>query len=185
MKKIKFTSNKILMKSILTILVFLTLNFSCSKSDSINESNANSNDSSNDNSNNDNNSNEERTTFYLSSSSGNDNSNGSQSNPWKSLSKVSKIEFSPGDSIFFKKGDTFTGHFTITSSGSQDKPIVITSFGSSNNKPIINGSGINISGGDFQEAIYVNNSDNIIFDGLEIQNNRTNKKSGIEDSDSF
>jgi hypothetical protein len=103
MKKIKLTSNKILMKSILTILVFLTLNFSCSKSDSINESNANSNDSSNDNSNNDNNSNEERTTFYLSSSSGNDNSNGSQSNPWKSLSKVSKIESIPTTDFFGHK----------------------------------------------------------------------------------
>ncbi len=139
------------MRSILIILVFLTV--SCSKSDSINNTI--------DNSNNDNNSDEERTTFYLSSSSGNDNSNGSQSNPWKSLSKISNIEFSEGDSIFFKKGDTFTGHFKITGSGSQDKPIVITSFGSSNNKPIITGSGSNISGGDFQEAIYVNNSDNI------------------------
>ena len=63
MKKIKFISNKIFMKSILTILVFLTLNFSCSKSDSINESNANSNDSSNDNSNNDKNGNEEKQHF--------------------------------------------------------------------------------------------------------------------------
>lgn len=172
-------------KSILIILVFLTVSFSCSKSDSINNSNHNSNNNSNDNSNNDNNSNEERTTFYLSSSSGNDNSNGSQSTPWKSLSKISNTELSPGDSIFFKKGDTFTGHFKITGSGSKDKPIVITSFGSSNNKPIITGSGSSISGGDFQEAIYVNNSDNIIFEGLEIQNNRTNKKSGVEDSDSF
>ena len=173
------------MRSILIILVFLTVSFSCSKSDSINNSNDNSNNSSNDNSNNDNNSDEERTTFYLSSSSGNDNSNGSQSKPWKSLSKISNIEFSEGDSIFFKKGDTFTGHFKINGSGSQDKPIVITSFGSSNNKPIITGSGSNISGGDFQEAIYVNNSDNIVFEGLEIQNNRTNNKSGVKDSDSF
>ena len=91
------------MRSILIILVFLTVSFSCSKSDSINNSNDNSNNSSNDNSNNDNNSDEERTTFYLSSSSGNDNSNGSQSNPWKSLSKISNIEFSEGDSIFLKK----------------------------------------------------------------------------------
>ncbi len=64
----------------------------------------------------------------------------------------------------------------------EDKPIVITSYGSSNDKPIISGSGDNISGGDFQEAIYVNNNDNMIFDGLEIQNNRTKKRNDIDDS---
>ena len=187
MKKIEVIINKIFMRSILMILVFLTLSFSCSKSDSIDNSGNNSNDNSNDSSNDNSNNNEsgERTTYYISSSSGNDNNQGSESSPWNSISKISNIELSPGDSIFFKKGDTFVGQFKVNGSGSEDKPIVITSYGSSNNKPIISGSGENISGGDFQEAIYVNNNDNMIFDGLEIQNNRTKKRNDIDDSDSF
>ena len=144
MKKIEVTINKIFMRSILMILVFLTLSFSCSKSDSIDNSGNNSNDSSNDNSNN--NESGERTTYYISSSSGNDNNQGSENSPWNSISKISNIELSPGDSIFFKKGDTFVGQFKVNGSGSEDKPIVITSYGSSNDKPIISGSGDNISG---------------------------------------
>ena len=187
MKKIEVTINKIFMRSILMILVFLTLSFSCSKSDSIDNSGNNSNDNSNDSSNDNSNNNEsgERTTYYISSSSGNDNNQGSENSPWNSISKISNIELSPGDSIFFKKGDTFVGQFKVNGSGSEDKPIVITSYGSSNDKPIISGSGDNISGGDFQEAIYVNNNDNMIFDGLEIQNNRTKKRNDIDDSVSF
>ena len=100
------------MRSILMILVFLTLSFSCSKSDSINSSGNNSNDSSNDSSNN--NESGERTTYYISSSSGNDNNQGSESSPWNSISKISNIELSPGDSIFFKKGDTLLGNLRLT-----------------------------------------------------------------------
>ena len=186
MKKNKIKTKKLYLKFILIILSFLILSFSCSKSDSIDNSgtNNNSDNNSNDN-NNDNNDSTEKTTYYISSSSGNDNNQGTENNPWKTLSKISNIELSPGDSVFFKKGDNFIGHFKINGSGSEDKPLVITSYGSSNNKPILSGSGSTLVGGDFQESIYVNNNDNMIFDGLEIQNNRTNKKNDIDDSDSF
>ena len=40
-------------------------------------------------------------------------------------------------------------------------------------------------GGDFQEAIYILNNDNMVFSDLEIQNNRTVSRSNIDDSDSF
>ena len=127
MKKIEVTINKIFMRSILMILVFLTLSFSCSKSDSIDNSGNNSNDNSNDSSNDNSNNNEsgERTTYYISSSSGNDNNQGSENSPWNSISKISNIELSPGDSIFFKKGDTFVGQFKVNGSGSEDKPCLL------------------------------------------------------------
>ena len=167
----------------------IILNFSCSKSDVSNSSSNNGNSSDNNNGDNNGdggggNNNTERTTFYVSSSIGDDNSDGSQSSPWKSLSKISSKEFSPGDTVFFKKGDSFTGHFTVKGSGSDEKPIVFTTYGSGN-KPILTGSGSSISGGDFQETIYINNYDNMVFDGLEIQNNRTRSRNNVEESDSF
>ena len=40
-------------------------------------------------------------------------------------------------------------------------------------------------GGDNQQAIYVLNNDNMVFNDLEIQNNRVASKSDVDDSDSF
>ena len=72
----------------------------------------------------------------------------------------------------------------MNGSGSADKPIVFTSYGSGN-QPIISGSvGIG-GGGDYQEAIYILNNDNMVFDDLEIQNNRLSSRSNVDDSDSF
>ena len=175
----------------LFVLIFgaaMIFNIGCSKAD-VNDSSNNGNSSGNNNGNNNGgggggSDNTDRTTFYISSSLGNDNSSGSQSNPWKTLSKISNHEFEAGDSLFFKKGDTFSGRFVVKGSGSEDKPIVFTSYGSGN-KPILTGSGSSISGGDFQEAIYVNNEDNLVFQDLEIQNNRTRTRNDIDDSDSF
>ena len=157
---------------ILIFSVAMTFNVGCSKADVTDNSN-NGNNSGNNNGNNNGgggggSDNNDRTTFYISSSLGNDNSSGSQSNPWKTLSKISSREFEAGDTLFFKKGDTFSGRFVVKGSGSEDKPIVFTSYGSGN-KPILTGSGSSISGGDFQEAIYVNNEDNLVFQDLEIQ----------------
>ena len=127
--------------------------------------------------------NDDQTNFYL-SSIGSDSNSGTEDNPWKSLSKLSNKQLSPGDSIFFKKGESFYGHLVVNGSGSTDKPIVFTSYGSGN-KPIISGSvGIG-GGGDYQEAIYILNNDNMVFDDLEVQNNRLSTRSNVDDSDSF
>ncbi len=169
------------------ILIFLV--FSCSSDPEVNDSNNGGNGNSGNGDDNNNgggnggDNNDDQTNFYL-SSIGNDSNNGTLDNPWKSLSKLSSKELSPGDSIFFKKGESFYGHFIVNGSGSDDLPIVFSSYGSGN-KPIISGSvGLN-DGGDFQEAIYILNNDNMVFSDLEIQNNRTVSRSNIDDSDSF
>ena len=77
--------------------------------------------------------------YYLSSSTGNDNNNGSQTQPWKTLSKLSNISLGPGDTVYFKKGDTFRGHYVVDGSGAEGKPITFTSYGSGN-QPILSGS---------------------------------------------
>jgi hypothetical protein len=69
----------------------------------------------------------------------------------------------PGDSLYFKKGDTFTGQLILRDeSGSPEQPILISSFGSGE-KPIIDGNG-------FLAAIHIQNSGYIHLSNLEIKN---------------
>ena len=171
------------------ILIFII--FSCSSEADVNDSNTGGNGNSGNGGDNDNDSgggsggdnNDDQTNFYL-SSIGSDSNSGTEDNPWKSLSKLSSKQLSPGDSIFFKKGESFYGHLVVNGSGTADKPIVFTSYGSGN-QPIISGS-VGIGGeGDYQQAIYILNNDNMVFDDLEIQNNRLSSRSNVDDSDSF
>jgi len=78
------------------------------------------------------------TDYYISSSAGNDNNDGTSVNtPWQTLAKIKQSSFSAGDKILLKKGDVWYENFKIYSSGTVDKPIIISSYGTGN-KPIIN-----------------------------------------------
>jgi len=59
---------------------------------------------------------------------------------YKTLADVSARTFSPGDSILFKKGDSWEGTITVTSSGTSGSPITYGSFGTASDKPKIYGS---------------------------------------------
>ena len=122
--------------------------------------------------------------YYLSSSTGNDNNNGSQNQPWKTLSKISNTTLGPGDTVYFKKGDTFRGHYVVNGSGTEQSPITFTAYGTGN-QPVISGSDHDDGGGDYREAILVENEDNMIFEDLEIQNHRTTSRSNVGDLVSF
>jgi hypothetical protein len=50
--------------------------------------------------------------------------------PWKTIAKVNAASFSPGDSILFKKGETWREELDFASSGSAGNPITISSYGS-------------------------------------------------------
>ena len=122
--------------------------------------------------------------YYLSSSTGNDNNNGSQTQPWKTLSKISNTTLGPGDTVYFKKGDTFRGHYVVNGSGTEQSPITFTAYGIGN-QPVISGSDHDDGGGDYREAILVENEDNMVFEDLEIQNHRTTSRSTVGDLVSF
>lgn len=66
--------------------------------------------------------------FYV-ANHGNDNNAGTQTLPWKTLTRVNKHSFSPGDTIYFERGSRFKGGLLINSSGTPDKPIVFTAYG--------------------------------------------------------
>lgn len=79
------------------------------------------------------------TTYYV-ANSGSDLNNGTTENsPWKTISKVNKSQFTPGDKILFKKGDVWSGNtIDVQQSGTINNPITWSSYGSGEN-PIISG----------------------------------------------
>ncbi len=82
--------------------------------------------------------------YYFSSISGIDSRTSAQANnpstPWKTLSKlnsfISSLKY--GDSVLFKRGETFNGFINISISGSVNSPIIFGAYGSGS-KPIISG----------------------------------------------
>src|SRR6266542_3682187 len=82
--------------------------------------------------------------YYFSSSQGNDSRTATQAQnpntPWKTLNKLNSFfsNLKPGDSVLFKRGDTFYGSITINVSGTPSLPIVLGAYGAGA-KPIISG----------------------------------------------
>ena len=82
------------------------------------------------------------TSYYISSSSGNDllNDGKTINTAWQSIDKLKTVLnlLMPGDSVFFKCNDTFTGQLILNRSGNAPKNIYFGSF-SSGKKPVITG----------------------------------------------
>jgi hypothetical protein len=115
---------------------------------------------------------------YYISAEGDDANDGSMISPWRTLAKVSAAGETddnggyilPGDTLFFRAGDTFEGNLLFKRSGSQEEPIVISSFGEGE-RPILSGSG-DIPGGDYFEAVRLVNASHIVVSDLWIKNDR-------------
>jgi len=59
---------------------------------------------------------------------------------YTTLADVNAKTFSPGDKILFKKGDSWEGTLSVTSSGTSLSPITYGSYGTASDKPKIYGS---------------------------------------------
>jgi parallel beta-helix repeat protein len=87
--------------------------------------------------------------YYFSSTDGNDSRSALEAQnpltPWRTIEKLNAITntLSPGDTIFFKKGDLFFGTLNIKQSGTRNAPIVYAAYGKGYN-PVISGF-INVS----------------------------------------
>ncbi len=76
--------------------------------------------------------------YYL-SNTGNDKASGkTPKSSFKTLQRLSQVRLKPGDKVYFKSGDTFSGTLHINYSGKKGKPIIFTSYGEGN-KPVITG----------------------------------------------
>lgn len=78
-------------------------------------------------------------TYYVDATGGSDSNNGlSTGAAWQTISKVNASSFQAGDSILFKRGETWRGDtLQPASSGSTGNPIIFGAYGSGN-KPVIN-----------------------------------------------
>ena len=104
------------------------------------------------------------TTYYVDATNGNDDDNGtSPETAWKTIGKVNASSFNAGDSILFKRGETWTtGTLTPASSGSAGDPIIFSDYGTGD-KPKINPSGA--------YAVNTNNKSNLSFYNIRFEGN--------------
>jgi parallel beta-helix repeat protein len=80
------------------------------------------------------------TTYYVDSASGNDQSLGtSPAEAWRSLARINKSSFSPGDIILLRRGSLWREELDFPSSGSSGAPITIDAYGTGD-PPRISGS---------------------------------------------
>jgi len=80
-------------------------------------------------------------TYYIDSKNGNDRNTAlTPAKPWKSLKKVNRQTFKPGDRILFKSGSRYNGVLEPKGNGTKGNPIIISSYGVGK-KPLINGWG--------------------------------------------
>ena len=99
--------------------------------------------------------------YYVDPSSTLSIANGSLLYPWKSISEfnASASNLLPGDTVFFKRGQTYSGRLSINKSGTSTSPIVYTNYGTGE-LPEFNNS--------ISDVIYIYNKQYIIIDGIKI-----------------
>ena len=82
------------------------------------------------------------TTYYVDASGGNDFNDGlSPETAWRTISKVNSMDFKPGDTILFKRGEIWREQLIVPSSGEPGKPITFGAYGEGE-KPKITGADI-------------------------------------------
>jgi hypothetical protein len=115
------------------------------------------------------------TDYYVDALSGDDSRDGTCPDfAWESLEKVSQSSFKPGDRILLNGGQEFNGQLHLDDSGTENAPIVITSYGEG--KALVAGQGM------IQSAVLLENLSHVIVDGIEITNTGTDpeaKRRGI------
>lgn len=77
------------------------------------------------------------TTYYVDATNGNDNNNGtSPSTAWKTIEKVNASAFAPGDSVLFRRGESFRGSL-VPYSGSPSGYITYSAYGTGNKPKLL------------------------------------------------
>jgi len=127
--------------------------------------------------------------YYVSTSGSDNNTGTSPSEAWKTIDKINKTDFEPGDQILFEGGETFIGtiYLNYNDNGTSQDKIQIGSYG--NGRATINAQtksgliafdchdisigNLNFTGngrldGNTGNGVVFNNCSNILVDGIEI-----------------
>lgn len=76
--------------------------------------------------------------YFVDSVCGNDANSGiDATKAFKTLEKINQLELAAGDKVLLKKGCVFEGHLCIKNSGKSFQPIIISSYGREQGKPVI------------------------------------------------
>lgn len=135
------------MKIIFLFIIAITLSYSCSYSQSANES----------------------LNYYVDAENGNDLNDGlSQQQAWRSLDKIKDIQLKAGDSLLFRRGSVFSGILEISAKGCSDQRVVIDAYGKGQ-KPCIAAPDSSLY------AVCIKNSDYVTFQNLEVVNKGTER----------
>lgn len=115
------------------------------------------------------------TNYYVKTGGSDAEAGTSDATAWATITKVNSVwaagTLAPGDSILFRKGDTFDGTVTVTESGTFGNPIVIGAYGTGD-RPIINGfstasSWTSVGGGIYYAALTLESIPNMVaIDGV-------------------
>lgn len=104
------------------------------------------------------------TTYYLDGGAGDDEAAGtSEGAAWRTLGPLNRRELAPGDAVLFRAGTSYSGRLAPKGSGSERAPIRIGTFGEGP-MPRID------AGGDFPEALLVENVEYYEIEDLELTN---------------
>jgi hypothetical protein len=135
-------------------------------------------------------------TYYVDATWGHDSAAGANptadisTGAWKSIAKVNSSSFSPGDSILFKRGETWRETLTVPSSGGAASPITFGAYGSGASPRILGsvqltnwtsdtGHWVSTYSGTITSVWFVNASDGTVMWG----NNKTSKAACVAEYD--
>ena len=116
------------------------------------------------------------TVYYVDADNGNDNNNGTSENTaFKSLDKVNGLTLSAGDAVLLKKGCVWTDTMLYPKgSGTEDKPITISTYGEGEKPIIISGYDSNAG---YDAAVLLKNQSYVVIDGLQASNGNSSTES--------
>lgn len=96
-------------------------------------------------------------TYYLDGEIGRDANEGtSETRPWRSIDRVNRAVFHPGDRVLFSGGQIFAGTIRLNGSGNAEQKIVVTSYGKERAM---------IDGGN-GEGLFLDGCENIVVENL-------------------
>jgi hypothetical protein len=111
-------------------------------------------------------------TYYVSSRRGKDTNRGlSPSGAWQTMARVNRARLLPGDSVLFRRGETWPETLRPTSSGAEGNVITFGAFGAGA-KPVISGSDSGPRALVRELGIDNNEQSHIVYDNLDLRNVR-------------